>query len=175
VLATGGTDWGDVPAWLALIAGLIAVLTFVAGRLDARRAHAAQVFAVLTDFRLTERPEFEGEGHVTVTPTNYGPAPIFDAGVYVHEFGRRHWLWRMRRSTDWWTGEWVDGAAHGWTTIKPQSEGEQAVLPAPTAMRDQPQARPHVILSFRDGNGRRWVRWPDGKLQSAALSRRWPI
>lgn len=164
-------EWGNVPAWLALIGGLTAAFAFTAGRLDARRLLASQVFAVLTSFRLGVDRQTGTYGHVNVKPTNYGNAPIFDVGISVHQRGRRRWFWRLRGRADWWTGAPVRGGGRLWSTILPESEGEVAELPAPDASRDADRTNPPVIMTFRDGNGRRWVRWPDGKLTSGWLTK----
>jgi hypothetical protein len=166
-------DWGSVPAWLALGGVVVAVAVFVAGRADATRKHAASVYVVITSFKagtgdryLADAPGAEAPPPFTkVVIQNDGDLPVVDANVSVWEWGHRRWDWWDRGMTDWWTGQRVRGVDYA--TIAPHSEATEHEFPAvglPATRRPGDTARPPVILIFRDGNGRRWVRWPDGRL-----------
>jgi hypothetical protein len=158
-------DWSDVPSWLALIGGIAAVLAFLAGRRDARRALASHVFVTCTHFNLYDSPTF-----TEVVVSNTCTAPIFEVRVRVHQWGRRHRLWRLRRS--WWTGPVVEEGCRYIHTLAPRSAGRRWRLPAPDKPPGEPLSReewpvPPVVMTFTDGNGRPWVRWPTGRLESA--------
>jgi hypothetical protein len=48
-------------------------------------------------------------------------------------------------------------------TLMPDSSTDELDLPAPE--RPGPvEEPPPIMLMFRDGSGREWVRWPDGNL-----------
>lgn len=165
------TDWGSVPAWLGLAGAAVAVLAYLAGRRDAARTHAAAVYAVITGSRqMPDASVTEDNRRFTkVVVHNDGDLPALDVSPSVWEWGRRRWTWRFRRHTDWWTGKRVQGIVYA--TIAPHSTGaEHEFLGIGLPPRGQPDTvRPPVVLVFLDGNGRRWVRWPDGRLH-----RIWP-
>jgi hypothetical protein len=166
-----GSDWGQVPAWLALIIAVVVAVAFVDGRLDGRRALASQVYVVLSDFTASNDVPGGAEGHVSVRPTNYGEAPVFAVAIALHHWGHRRRYWRLQTRDQWWTGAPVPDGSRIYPMIEPDSSGETAVLPPAAGV--PPRRVPQVIVTFRDGSGRRWVRWPNGKLQSASLTRRW--
>jgi hypothetical protein len=167
-----GSDWGDVPLWLALVIALVAAVAFVDGRLDGRRAMASRVYVVVaTDFTASSDVLGGAEGHVSVRPTNYGESPAFGVAVALHDWGHRRRYWRFRTRDQWWTGSPVAGGTRIYSMVEPESSGE--IVELPPAAGVPPRRVPQVILTFRDGSGRRWVRWPNGTLQSASLTRRW--
>jgi hypothetical protein len=150
-------DWGSVPAWLGELAGIAVVIAFLAGRLDARRELAAQVLATHVSTQLTTT----AESSITVQVANYSPAPIFNVGVATYDWGRRRWDWRLRHRRKWWTGARFAGRVV--VTIPPELHGPVCDLPAPRTPGKLGELPP-VIVTFTDGNGHRWVRWPDGRL-----------
>jgi hypothetical protein len=162
-------DWGDAGVWLALIIAVVVAVAFVAGRLDDRRALASRVYVVLS--HPSDKPAGAADRHVSVRPTNYGEAPVFGLAVALHAVGHRRRSWRFQHREHWWTGALLPEGVRNYPMIEPDSSGETVELPVPA---DVPPTRdPPAIVTFRDSNGRRWVRWPNGKLQSASLSRRW--
>jgi hypothetical protein len=58
------------------------------------------------------------------------------------------------------TGRCITG--RGYWTVEPESslDIELSMVADPEVADDGPP----VMVGFRDGNGRRWVRWSDGKL-----------
>ena len=164
-------DWGDAWPWLVLIIAVVVAVAFVAGRLDDRSSLASHVYVVLTRSTASDNSPGEAAGHVSVRPVNYGDAPIFGLAVAVHALGHRRRFWRFQPREQWWTGAPVPGGVRTYPMIEPDSSGQTVELPVPEELA--PRRDPHVILTFRDSNGRRWVRWPNGKLQSASLTRRW--
>ena len=164
-------DWGDAGSWLALILALVVAVAFVAGRLDDRRALASHVYVVVSKSAASADSPGDVAGHISVRPTNYGEAPIFGLAIALHSLGHRRRSWRFQQREQWWTGAPVPGGVRTYPMIEPDSSGQTVELPVPEGL--PPRRDPHVILTFRDSSGRRWVRWPNGKLQSASLTRRW--
>jgi len=104
---------------------------------------------------------------------NDGEFPIFEPSVQLWDWGKpRRFLWRFRRLQHWLTSErkgWVNGSFVPAKTrtdvfrlcgLDDKEEAQGAVIPP-------------IVLVFRDGNGRLWARWPDGKLKRVSPSRWW--
>jgi hypothetical protein len=168
-------DWGDAGPWLVLILALVVAVAIVAGRLDDRSSLASHVYVVVSKSTASDDRPGEAAGHVSVRPANYGEAPIFGLAIALHSFGHRRRSWRFQQRDQWWTGAPVPGGVRTYPMIEPDSSGQTVELPVPEEPSEglPPRRDPQVILTFRDSNGRRWVRWPNGKLQSASLTRRW--
>jgi hypothetical protein len=160
-------DWGSVPAWIALIGGFIAAAAFWTGRRDRTKADAARVYAVVTSFRGGGRSD---ENFTNTRIYNDGARPIFDVGLSVWEWGRRRWTWRVRRHEHCMTGNRIEGAVY--SGVLPGTNTTEAELRGlVTYSRYGLEVAPPILLIFRDGNGRRWIRWPDGRLSRLRPSR----
>ena len=143
-------DWVQ---WFALSGGLVAALAFIADRLDHARSDAAAAYVVF------DLDKSKVEVH------NDGPLPILSVDVDAWGYAaRRRRTWRVR-----YIGSWMTGATGGYQpvrhipTIGPGSsfkEIDMLELPSPWPANHPPT----VLLVFTDGRGRRWVRWPDGRL-----------
>jgi hypothetical protein len=161
-------DWGTVPAWLTLGSVVAALSTLIIGRMDAARAPAAQVYAVVVD-HVIGRPD---EGSFTdVEVRNDGDYPIFEPSVQLWDWGRpRRLTWRLRRIQHWFTSPrkgWVNGRF-----VPAGSRTSVHRLPGLESDRTgKGSAIPPIVLMFRDGNGKLWARWPDGQLKRVSLSR----
>jgi hypothetical protein len=149
-------DWVQ---WLALVGGLVAAAAFVVGRRDVSRADAARVYAIVSKYRygLGKEPIF-----TTFKVVNDSAAPALQVGVSAWDWGRRRRAWRLRRHEQWMTGRRIHGNV--FSTIEPNSSTKEHDLPGLTSYAGQGGESPPIMLVFRDGQGRRWVRWPDGKL-----------
>jgi hypothetical protein len=93
---------------------------------------------------------------------NDGALPASSVGVSAWTWGRRRITWRFRRRDSWMTGSRLEGGAV-FPTIVPRSRTEVHDLPGLWEW-GPPGDPPPIMLTFRDGLGRRWIRWPDGKL-----------
>jgi hypothetical protein len=163
-------DWGSVPAWLTLGTILVALATFVMGRHDAARAPAAHVYAVVVNYR-TGTSTDDDPPFTDVEVRNDGEFPIFEPSVQLWNWGKpRRFTWRLWRIEGWFTSErkqWVN-----WRYVPSNSKTNVHRL---CGLDDKPPGKgsltPPVVLVFRDGNGRLWVRWPDGKLKRVSPSR----
>jgi hypothetical protein len=153
-----GLEGSNLVPWLGVLGGIAALLAYLTGRSDARRSMASRVFVVVTVAGLG-RPD----GVVTATIHNGSGAPLFEVWLTLHEYGKRRRGWRVRSANKAWTGAPVLGGGRLFTTIT-AVEAESAELPAPTTQWPSHNPTPQVVLTFRDANGRRWTRWPDGKL-----------
>jgi len=153
-------DWVQ---WLALAGGLTAVAAFVQERRDRIRADAADVYVVVTEYRCAS-PEDEERSFTRFQVFNRAARPIFRVGVAAWDWGRRRITWRLRRHENWMTGRRIVGRV--FSTIAPSTETSEAKLPGLLPDGD-PGESPPIMLVFRDGHGRRWVRWPDGRLMKA--------
>lgn len=153
-------DWGSIPAWIALGGGGGTVFSNLARR-DAQRAPANAVFAIPTDWSIASAP---GSGHVRIKLVNGGAAPIKDANVSVWDFGRRRMTWRFRKVTGWMTGSRLECRVYA--TVEPGAViDDPSEYDAPPFPKKRPESIvPPILLTFRDGNGRQWVRWPNGRL-----------
>lgn len=155
-------DWVQ---WLALTGGLAAAVSFVASRREMTSTEAASVYVDVTGFQPAPAP---GKPLLTrYKIVNNGRLPIFAVGISAWGWGRRRFLWRARRRQNWMTGKRIVG--HVYPSIRPSSVTEEEQLPG-VEEEGPPDERPPVMLTFRDGFGRSWVRWPDGKLTRLAPS-----
>jgi hypothetical protein len=158
----GGVDWVQ---WLALAGGLAAVLTFSANRRDAARTDAAKIFVIVTLDQTAPPPE----GQATFTEyqiVNKSDTPAASVAITAWDWGRRRVTWRLRGFGDWWTGKVIAGGVIPTMTPGGTSEGRFPGCEKP----GPPGERHPLMLRFRDGLGREWVRWPDGKLTSLSPS-----
>lgn len=175
-MIAGPADWGSVPAWLGLGGALIAAMSFLAGRRDAKRRPAALVFPITVNHRFgTSKPP---DTFTNVQIENGSDMPIYDCILVLYQWGRRRRLWRFHTVQNWMTGERVVGRVY--SIIRANSVSQVAELPGlglppqGKGWRAQMDMAPTALLMFRDGNGRRWVRWPDGKLTRLRPSRHLP-
>lgn len=151
----------SMAGWLAFGGVLIALSSFVFGRRDFGRELAGKVFVLTLRWHVGIPEAF-----TKVRVTNGGASPIFSVGVATFDWGRRGRVWWLRRPDRWWTGDRLVGRT--FAIVSPSSQTEIAELPAPTTAERGPELPP-VILTFTDGNGRRWIRWPDGRLSRRLL------
>lgn len=94
---------------------------------------------------------------------NDGPAPIRFVGVTLFRPGRRRWGWRLRPSrTSRWTGEKVSGRF--FPIVWPETRIDGDNMEFVGRFQDWGLGFHPIVVEFTDGNGRRWVRWPDGRL-----------
>jgi hypothetical protein len=159
-----GVDWVQ---WLALAGGLAAVLTYVSGRLDTARSEAGKLFVLVTDFDAGPPPALVFTKYKVV---NESDLPVSSVEVRAFGWGRRRVLWRFWFPDRWITGEGqVTGGYEVFNTIAPKTSTAEHQLPGLRGgLRFD---NPPVVLIFRDGTGRRWVRWHDGKLSRAIPSK----
>jgi hypothetical protein len=102
---------------------------------------------------------------------NDGPLPILGVDVSGWSWGsRRRVTWRLRPIDQLMTGKSAPGGAFGNTDIAPWTRtSEQELPPQPRiVLAGEP---PPIMITFRDGRGRQWVRWPDGRLSRMSTSR----
>lgn len=166
----GAIGWEDVLQVVAVFGGLTAVATFVAARLDTGRAQAAGIYVLVTGYRYGAPSEDEPGNFTNYQIVNDSELPALDVGLSAWQFGERRRLWRFHSHNDWMTSERITGRL--FPTVLPRSRTDEDDIWPPDMPDRQPPGsslRPPLVLTFRDGRGRRWVRWPDGK-----LSRRWP-
>lgn len=161
-------DWGSVPAWIALLGAFVAAAAFVSGRLDAAKSQARSIYVMV----MAALPSGTGSReapHTVIELHNDSDFPIVDVGVTEWEWGKRLRRWRLRPQAKWWTTEVACGFMY--STVLPNSKiKEDDLMPVKgNPPPGSPSLNPPIMLTFRDASGRRWVRWPDGK-----LSRRWP-
>jgi hypothetical protein len=173
-------EWGPVSSWFVVGSVLVAASTFWAARRDAVRAQASKVYGVDSGDRFSTGGPNE---FMVVGVWNRSDGPIFDIHVFLYRYGgrrRRTWRWRSRNPYLWLTSEYVQRAAgFGADVFGPEVEVPplDAGLQARVAFGDpgRPVVKPDepldssgyiapVVVTFTDGNGRRWVRWPDGRL-----------
>jgi hypothetical protein len=162
------TDWGNVPAWIALVGGLSALVSYATARVDARRVVASGLYVVPTRYKYGDPPSDENRSDHKIA--NAGSLPVYDVGVSVWEFGRRRWFWRFRLATDWMSGKRLEGRV--FPAIEPGGTVDvEDMTPPQRPTEPTDSRRPPILLIFRDGNGRKWVRWPDGRLNRARVVR----
>jgi hypothetical protein len=150
-------DW---VGWLALVGGFVALVTFSMGRRDLARADAACVYVLVTKFR-AGTPTEKHPIFTTYQIFNPSRLPLLGVSPSAWTWGRRRVTWRFRRYERWMTGQRLVGRAYA--TIAPNGSTHEHDLPGLETVGGA-GATPPVMLIFRDGHGRRWVRWPDGKL-----------
>jgi hypothetical protein len=167
--------WGTVPTWLTFAGVVIATATYISSRLDAIRRPASNVFAVVPRYAFGGSSRTQ-DPFTMVRIENGSDMPIFDCRVAVWDWGaRRRRLWRVRRRGDWLASERIAGRV--FPSISARGHSEDADLPGLGLPMDgrrlgDLEVAPPVLLTFRDGNGRRWVRWPDGRLTRERPCRR---
>lgn len=163
--AVMGIDWVQ---WLALSGGAVAVATYVEDRRQRARADAASVYVEVPEFLPVQPPR---GGHTRFVIVNDGPLPILRVSVSGWGWdARRRLTWRVRP-----VGSWMTGGPRLPGGVFPQvmarSRTDEHDLPPLVMDKDaDPGVRPPVMLVFRDGHGRSWVRWPDGRLSRAGWS-----
>jgi hypothetical protein len=176
-------DYGSVSSWFVVGSILVAAATFWATRRDLARAQASKVFAV------GNRPSVEGIVEAaTVTLTNASDGPIFDVFLSCHRGGAARRLgWRLHWRADSATllthPAWVPKPDEGKPGIRMGvnaailavvESGHSCVVDFEmlTGALSLPPLRRRStfvygmapVVQFRDGGGRRWTRWYDGKL-----------
>lgn len=153
-------DWGSVPAWFTLLAVGIAAATYGAARRDTARGPAGHVHAIVTSFRQSTDAD---DRHTEVVIVNGSHMPIFDVEVMLFGPGKRWRLWRVRRRRNFMSGDLI--ASRTIHTMTAASESEELPFPGlEVTLMEMSFARPPVVVRFGDGNGRRWIRWSDGRL-----------
>lgn len=157
-------DWVQ---WLTLAGGLTAVVTFVTSRRDATRSEAAGLYAVVTGYQAAPAPA-DRPVHTRYKVVNDGQQPALAVGISAWGWGRRRWTWRVRPHADWMTGTRIVGTVY--PSISPRSETPEDEFPGVDVVGPA-EERPPLMLIYRDGHGRRWVRWPDAKLTRLSPSR----
>jgi hypothetical protein len=158
-------SWSRVGGALALAGGLAAVAAFVANRLDQARAMAASLY-VQVPLHLAGPAPTPQRAFTKYQIVNGGALPASTVGVSAWDWGeRRRITWRFRRHDNWMTGGRMGG--HVFPTIFPNSSTEVHDLPGLWEW-GPPGELPPIMLTYRDGLGRRWIRWPDGKLTRLA-------
>jgi len=171
IWAASDVEWGTVPAWVALIGALVAAIAFVSGRLDATRAQAQAVYLIVTSSHYGVGPN-RSKDHTHVEVSNDSALPVYDLSIAGWQWGKRRRFWRFRKPDEWMTSERLDGRL--WVVMRPQSKVTDDQMqpvkgfPPSTGRSPRDSLSPPFTLTFRDASGRRWVRWPDGKLH-----RRW--
>lgn len=161
---------GTVPAWFTLLAVIIALATLVIGRLDAARQQAANVYAIVVASG-SDEPAQESTPFTEVVVFNDGDSPIFEPSVQLWDWGKvRRFTWRFFPIEHWLTSErqhWANGKY-----VPPQARTDSVSLKGLGARTYNRKASPTppIVLVFRDGNGRLWVRWPNGRLKRVAPS-----
>jgi hypothetical protein len=146
-------DMGSLPEWLSLGAAVSAALAgIIARRLSLRSAAACLYFTVAL-------PTID-QRSTRIKLVNPGAWPIRRVCVTEWDVGRRYFTWRLRRYPRWMTGRCMTG--RGYWTVEPGSSLE-IELPIVSGLGPGDEGPP-VMVGFRDGQGRRRVRWSDGKL-----------
>lgn len=147
--------------FLAISGALVAVAAFVAGRRDLARSDASRVYVIVTAFRYGE-PSVDSPLFTNVRIVNDGPLPIFSVGLSTWDWGHRRTTWRLRRHRRWMTGRRLTGQLY--PTVLPESQTDEATFDGVPGYPNESGQSPYVLLVFRDGLGREWVRWHDGRL-----------
>ena len=155
-------DLGDLPEWLGLLGGVAAVGSWWLRR----TADKVGIYAIASRW---SRSTSGADDFTSYKVVNGGQYPLRDVEVSVWSQGNRRRLWRALKPARWFSGERLGGRWHH--VVEPgqcveSNEGDE--LPAPRL--DGPPAKDHLtpapdlLLTFYDGKGNRWVRWPNGKL-----------
>lgn len=164
ILAAEAEAAGSSITWVQIV-GLasivVAAATYLASQRDRRRIHAAAVYVVVDHFATYYHQPSEHTGEMVAHVHNGGDLPIQEVSLLLHNFGRRRRLWRFRKESEAWTGEKV--GARVYHCVTPHDDGELAEFPAIESWPGTGFIAP-VVVWFTDGQGRRWVRWPDGRL-----------
>lgn len=158
----GSVDWGSVPAWLALIAGLIAaslgLRNLLLDRQDRRQSQAGKVAAwVGTD--TVQKWNDPGEQRIGALSVRSG------AGQFVPVEVAGAWL---RNASELPIRDVRLSFLHG--TIELTHHAEPLVPPAtePQFIRPNTDSHDAVELTFRDNRNRWWKRTADGTLTETA-------
>jgi hypothetical protein len=165
---------GDLPTWIGLGSAVAALFTYISSRRDSKRTPASSVFVTCSDGR-GDDPDIR-----TITVHNGSAFPITDVTISSwssapNQKGKWWWnLLRMDVSDDfskphrflwhilkWWNWIWGWKLQHWyWYSVGPGESRQVNLLVETSAKRLAPQ----LMLMFRDGSGRAWVRWPNGRL-----------
>jgi hypothetical protein len=173
----GGADWGSVPTWFGLVAAVVAGIAYVTGRRDSRRALASSVYVMVVsgtyqvDLKLWP-PRVVAEFQLV----NDSSGPIFDCHVMLSQYGaRRRHFWRLRLHEGRLTTPRI--MTRSLTAVWPKGKSTRIDLGGPITQVPAADIREWwaITLAFRDANGRRWIRWPDGRLSPGRWSRRRPL
>jgi hypothetical protein len=158
-------DWVQ---WLALTGGLVAVASFVRDRREAQRVDAGSIYVIVTSYN-TGMPGATYPIFTKYEVHNTGPLPALSVSVSGWPAtARRRLTWRLRPIDQWMTGTRAPGGV--FPTITPGGVTAEHDLQPLTSSTIGGMAPP-IMLTFRDGRGRSWVRWPDGRLNRLTLSR----
>ncbi len=160
-------DWGSVPEWLSLLAIVGGVIAFWIGRRDAARQLASRIFLIVLSFTISSD---ESKRTTKIEVANLTETPIFDVNVLQFSWGHRRRSWRFRSSDQWCTGNRLR-PGRLFATIAPNTRGVTQTMQGLGPSPDATQVTPPFVLVFRDGNGRRWVRWQDGRLSRISARR----
>ena len=166
-------DLGDLPTWIGLGGAVAALTTYASSRRDSKRTPASSVFVTCPDGQENE-PDIR-----TITVHNASALPVTDVVIsswsstpkkegrpwdilrldFGDDFSKPHrFFWHFFR---WWNWLWGWKLQHWyWYSVGPGECRQVGLLVETTARRLAPQ----LMLTFRDGSGRAWVRWPDGRL-----------
>lgn len=166
-------DLGDLPTWIGLGSAVAALITYASSRGDSRRTPASSVFVTCPE-GCGDKPDIR-----MITVHNASTFPITDVTIsswsitpkkangwrriprmdFSDDFSKPHrFFWHFFK---WWNWLWGWKLQHGyWYNVGP-SESKQVALLVDTNER---RLAPQLMLVFRDGSGRAWVRWPNGRL-----------
>ena len=167
------TDWGSVSSWIALAGALAAVLAYLSTRRDAVRATAARTYPVVVAHSYLDESLLHRDRRTRIEIHNDSDLPAFNLSVSVWHHGKpRLVTWRFRKHEDWWTAPRVGQQVA--TFVGPHNALDPIDLPAVASPGPKVEAlvTPPVMLTLRDGTGRHWIRWPNGRLTRLRLSRR---
>lgn len=175
-------DWGTVPQWLGLAAAIVAVTAFVVSRRDLSRTEASSVY-VMADSHKYSMKRVDNDDGTTDRITslelagrihNAASTPITDCTMHLYAPNgrRRLWWWTSQSPQAWWTTKRLIGRSY--YTIAPESAGEQFEYHRQIDIQGgPPKGLPTMVTTFTDGHGRRWVRWPSGKLSRVRSPLMW--
>jgi hypothetical protein len=166
------TDWGSVSSWIALVGALAAVLAYLSNRRDAVRATAARTYPVVIAHSYHDESLPQPDRRTRIEVRNDSDLPAFNLSVSVWQHGHARVTWRIRKHEDWWTAPRVGQEVA--TFVGPHSVLDPIELPAVASPGPKVEAlvAPPVMLILRDGTGRDWIRWPNGRLTRLRLSKR---
>jgi hypothetical protein len=155
-------EWGNVPQWVGVIGAVgsaaVAARTFVVNSRDHRAACARRVWPISAtpeDWPVESDPNVY---NISALVRNDSDEPIFDCLLEMH---RWDWTRKSVQTHESQVGGWLIG------TINAHSDTEPCPLPVDDTPAP-PKLGPTLVfplsVSFRDGQGREWVRYPDGVL-----------
>jgi len=140
----------DVQTITALTLATIAVLTYVKKVIDDQSLLARMVF--VSGVEWSNPPQVE--------ISNLSDCPIFNVGIGLYDNGELTRLARLREGESRWTGRKV---GTGNRLVIPPDTRERVTLSG-RGLEWQGRGWPPVFVVFCDTEGRRWTRWPDGRL-----------